>query len=106
MNVRIGTILPVIISALVLMGVAATGFTALQAYHDRQEARAFVELNGISQLLLRSAGQWALERGMTNAALKAPEALAADRRAEIDRLRAASDRASAMRRSACVPFRQ
>jgi methyl-accepting chemotaxis protein len=75
------------------MGVAATGFTALRAYHDRQEAHAFVELNGISQQLLRSAGQWALERGMTNAALYAPEAIAADRRAEIDRVRAASDRA-------------
>jgi len=92
-NVRIGTILPIIISALVLMGVATTGFTAFQAYHERQAALAFVELNGISQMLLRSAGQWALERGMTNAALKAPEALAADRRAEIDRVRTASDRA-------------
>ncbi|WP_024339678.1 methyl-accepting chemotaxis protein [Bradyrhizobium japonicum] len=93
MHARIGTILPLIVSALALMGVAATGFAALGAYRDRQEAHAFVELNAISQQLLHSAGQWALERGMTNAALNAPETITADRRAEIDRIRADSDRA-------------
>ncbi len=62
MHLRIGMILPLIVSALALMGVAATGYTAIGAYHDRQQALAFVELNGISQQLLHSAGQWALER--------------------------------------------
>ncbi|PSO18444.1 chemotaxis protein [Bradyrhizobium sp. MOS003] len=75
------------------MGVAATGYTAIGAYHDRQQALAFVELNGISQQLLHSAGQWALERGMTNAALNAPETIATDHRAEIDGIRAASGHA-------------
>ncbi|WP_375307745.1 methyl-accepting chemotaxis protein [Bradyrhizobium sp. A11] len=93
MHARIGTILPLIVSALALMGVAATGYTAYGAYHDRQEAYAFVELNGISQQLLLSAGQWALERGMSNAALNTPEHVGADRRAEIDRIRAASGQA-------------
>ncbi len=93
MHARIGTILPLIVSALALMGVAAAGYTAYGAYHDRQEAHAFVELNGISQQLLLSAGQWALERGMSNAALNAPEPVGADRRAEIDRIRAASGQA-------------
>ena len=55
------------------MGVASTRYAAIGAYHDRQQALAFVELNGISQQLLHSAGQWALERGMTNAALNAPK---------------------------------
>jgi methyl-accepting chemotaxis protein len=90
---RIGTILPLIVSALALMGVATTSYTAIAAYHDRQQALAFVELNGISQQLLRSAGQWALERGMTNAALNAPEAIASERRAEIDALRVGSGQA-------------
>ncbi len=75
------------------MGVATTSYTAIAAYHDRQQALAFVELNGISQQLLRSAGQWALERGMTNAALNAPEAIASERRAEIDALRVGSGQA-------------
>jgi methyl-accepting chemotaxis protein len=92
-HLRIGTILPLIISALALMGVAATGFTAFQAYHDRQDAVSFVDLNEISRLLLQSAGQWALERGMTNAALKSPEVTPSERRAEIVRLRATSDQA-------------
>ncbi|MGL9620118.1 methyl-accepting chemotaxis protein [Bradyrhizobium sp. U531] len=93
MHFRIGTILPAIISALALMGVAATGYTAIHAYHDREEAATFVGLNGISQSLLRSAGHWAKERGMTNAALNSPELLPADRRSEIDGVRATSDQA-------------
>jgi methyl-accepting chemotaxis protein len=92
-NLRIGTILPAIISALALMGVAATGYTSLQAYRERQEAVAFVDVNGISRLLLQSAGQWAIERGMTNAALNSPQAPSSERRAEIVKLRAESDRA-------------
>ncbi len=105
MHLRIGTILPLIISVLALMGVAATGYTAFHAYHDRQEDQAFLAIDGISQLLLHSAGGWALERGTTNAALKAPEPFAADRRAEIDKLRAASDGAfhEAARRLRTVP---
>ncbi|MGX4772976.1 methyl-accepting chemotaxis protein [Bradyrhizobium guangdongense] len=108
MRVRIGTILPLIVSALALMGVAATAFTAVRAYHSREEAHAFVELNGISQQLLRSAGQWALERGMTNAALNAPETIAEDRRADIGRIRAESDRSfrDAARRLRSLPAMQ
>ena len=93
MKLRIGTILPLIISALVLMGVASAGFTAYHAYANRQQSEAFLRVNQISRLLLNSAGQWALERGLTNAALKSPEALQAERRAEIVKARAASDQA-------------
>ncbi|MBR0701707.1 HAMP domain-containing protein [Bradyrhizobium diazoefficiens] len=75
------------------MGIAATGYTAIHAYHDRKEAAAFVGLNGISQSLLHSAGQWAKERGMTNAALNSPEVIPTDRRSEIDGVRATSDQA-------------
>ena len=57
MNLRISTILPLIISALVVMGVASSGFSAYRAYGTRQKYEAFLEINQISQLLLRSAGQ-------------------------------------------------
>ncbi|WIW48416.1 methyl-accepting chemotaxis protein [Bradyrhizobium sp. 62B] len=93
MHLRIGRVLPAIISVLALMGIAATGYTAIHAYHDREEAAAFVGLNGISQSLLHSAGQWAKERGMTNAALNSPEVIPTDRRSEIDGVRATSDQA-------------
>ena len=88
---RIGAILPTIIAALVLLGTASAGFMAYDAIVKRQEAEAFLKVNRIAGLLLRSAGQWAVERGLTNAALKSAEPLASERRAEIDRARAVAD---------------
>jgi methyl-accepting chemotaxis protein len=91
MNLKIGTILPGIISALVLVGTLSAGVAAWQAFGRRQDAGAFLKVNQVSQLLLRSAGQWAVERGMTNAPLKSPDPLAAGRKAEIDKIRAIAD---------------
>ena len=93
MNFKIGTVLPLIISALVLMGVASVGIAAYDAFGRRQESEAFLKVNQISQLLLRSSGQWAVERGLTNAPLKSPDALADDRRAQIVKTRAGADQA-------------
>jgi methyl-accepting chemotaxis protein len=92
-NFRIGTILPLIISALVLMGVACAGYSAWRAYDERREAQAFLNIDRISQSLLRSAGQWAVERGMTNAALKSPEPASSEARAQILKMRAGADQA-------------
>ncbi|MDH2343731.1 methyl-accepting chemotaxis protein [Bradyrhizobium sp. SSUT77] len=91
--VRIGTILPTIITALVLLGLASAGFVAYQAIVKRQESEAFLKVNRAAQLLLRSAGQWAVERGMTNAALKSADAVTSERRAEIEKARAIADEA-------------
>jgi hypothetical protein len=92
-KLRIGTILPLIISALVVIGVASAGFTAYRAYGNRQQSEAFLRVNQISRLLLRSSGQWAIERGLTNASLKAPEVRSAERREEIVKTRAVADQA-------------
>src|ERR1700716_247333 len=92
-NLRIGALLPLIISALALMAMVSAGFAAYQAFGRRQEAEAFLRVNQISQLLLRSAGQWAIERGLTNTALKSPDALPAERRADIVKRRETADRA-------------
>jgi len=91
--IRIGTILPSIITALVLLGLASAGFIAYQAIIKRQESEAFLKVNRSAQLLLRSAGHWAIERGMTNAALKSPDAVTSERRAEIEKARAIADEA-------------
>jgi methyl-accepting chemotaxis protein len=91
MNLRIGTVLPSIISALVLAGVVSAGLTAYRAFDRRQEAEAFLKVNHVSQLLLRSAGQWAVERGMTNAPLNSPDPLSAQLRAEIEKIRTVAD---------------
>jgi methyl-accepting chemotaxis protein len=104
-NLRIGTVLPLIISVLVLMGVATAGFAAYQAFGRRQDSEAFLKVNQISQLLLQSASQWALERGLTNASLKSPDPIPAERRAEITGKRAAADQAfrEAVQRLRAVP---
>lgn len=93
MQLRIRLVLPLIISALAMMAVASSGFTAYQAFSRREESKAFLKVNHISQLLLRSGGQWAVERGLTNAALKAPEAILAERQTEILKRRQAADQA-------------
>ncbi|MGY4593553.1 methyl-accepting chemotaxis protein [Bradyrhizobium sp. GM22.5] len=92
-HVRIGTILPIIISALVLLGLASAGFIAYEAVLKRRESEAFLKVNAVAQLLLRSAGHWAIERGLTNAVLKSPDVVSAERRAEIAKARATADEA-------------
>lgn len=93
MNFRIGILLPSIISALAVMAVVSAGFAARDAYVRREKSEEFLKVNRISQLLLRSAGQWAVERGLTNGPLKSPDALPAERRAEIVKTRAVADEA-------------
>jgi methyl-accepting chemotaxis protein len=93
MSLKIRTILPLIISALALLLVVSAGLTAYDAIGRRQATQAFLKVNQISQLLLHSAGQWAIERGMTNASLKSSDVLSPERRAEIVKLRASADQA-------------
>jgi methyl-accepting chemotaxis protein len=92
-HVRIGTILPIIISALVLLGLASAGFIAYEAILKRRESEAFLKVNAVAHLLLRSAGHWAIERGLTNAVLKSPDVVSPERRAEIAKARATADEA-------------
>jgi methyl-accepting chemotaxis protein len=93
MNLRIGTVLPLIIAALAMMAVTSAGLSAYDAFGRRQDSEAFLKVNHISQSLLQSAGQWAIERGLTNAPLKSPDVLPAERRALIVKTRAVADQA-------------
>ncbi|GAB1716909.1 MAG: methyl-accepting chemotaxis sensory transducer [Nitrobacter sp.] len=93
MKAKISVILPAIVSALVMIGAVSAGIAAYQAYEQRQKSEAFLEVNHISQLLLQSAGQWAIERGLTNAPLKSPDALPAELRPQIMSTRQKADRA-------------
>ncbi len=105
MNLKIRTVLPLIISALAIMAVASAGLAAYDALGRRQDSESFLKVNQISQLLLRSAGQWAVERGLTNAPLKSPGVLPAERRAQIDKTRVVADQAfrEAAQRLRAVP---
>jgi methyl-accepting chemotaxis protein len=93
MKAKISVTLPAIVSGLVLIGALSAGIAAYQAYEQRQKSEAFLEVNHISQLLLRSAGQWAIERGLTNAPLKSPDALPAELRPKIANARQSADHA-------------
>ncbi|WP_298878554.1 methyl-accepting chemotaxis protein [uncultured Bradyrhizobium sp.] len=92
-RLRIGTVLPAIIAALVVLGVGSAGLIAFEAIGKRREADAFLKTNHAAQLLLQSAGQWAIERGLTNGALKSADPLPSERGAEIDKVRATADAA-------------
>ncbi|WP_247323750.1 methyl-accepting chemotaxis protein, partial [Bradyrhizobium sp. 21] len=85
--------LPIIIAALVMLGLASAGFIAYEAIAKRRESEAFLKVNGVARLLLRSAGHWAIERGLTNAVLKSPDVVSSERRAEIGKARATADEA-------------
>jgi methyl-accepting chemotaxis protein len=93
MSLKIRTVLPLIISSLALLLVVSAGFTAYDAMGRRQDTQAFLKVNQTSQLLLQSAGQWAIERGMTNAPIKSPDTLSPERRVEIIKVRASADQA-------------
>ena len=93
MNLKIRTVLPLIVSALALMAVVAAGLSARTAMLRRWDSEAFLKINQLSQLLLESAGQWAVERGLTNAPLNAPPIVPTERRAEIAKTRVVADKA-------------
>jgi methyl-accepting chemotaxis protein len=89
---QIRFILPAIVSILALLVVAATGKNTYDALQRRSEAVDFVGINEISSLLLTSAGDWAIERGLTSGALATGEPTAESTRANISRHRSTADR--------------
>ncbi|UYO48553.1 HAMP domain-containing protein [Rhodopseudomonas palustris] len=95
MSLKIRVLLPLIVLALAATAMTLAGFEARDAVIRRRQSEAFVEVNRISQLLLKSAGRWALERGLSNAALNAPEPADPERRADIAKARTSGDTAFA-----------
>ncbi|NEW98396.1 hypothetical protein DY467_16585 [Rhodopseudomonas sp. BR0G17] len=95
MSLKIRVLLPLIVLALAATAMTLAGFEARDAVIRRRQSEAFVEVNRISQLLLKSAGRWALERGLSNAALNAPEPTDPERRADIAKARTSGDTAFA-----------
>ena len=72
MTIRIKLIASITGLAILLLGVAA--FQSLAAWNALQAVRHAATVNAISDHLLRAAGHWAAERGMTNAILADPKA--------------------------------
>jgi methyl-accepting chemotaxis protein len=91
MSLNIRVLLPSIVCSLALAAMVFAGVAALDAWLRRQQSAEFLEVNRISRLLLQSAEYWAIERGKTNAAMKAADPIQPAVRAEIDRQRSAGD---------------
>ena len=82
------------ISALLVGSVVVlTAQSALEAWRLMSESRLVETNNRTADLFLDSASNWALERGITNAALASDEPVTADRRAAIEQRREAAGRA-------------
>ena len=87
------TILGGIVGVLALLLIAVTAHQVIDASFDRQLARSVAEGNETSDLLLLAAGQLAAERGMTNAALNAPQPITGEAKAAIQQRRDRADHA-------------
>ncbi|HEV7369460.1 methyl-accepting chemotaxis protein [Arenibaculum sp.] len=91
MAITIKATLYTIVTALAALIVTSTGMSTYDRMNGRRDAAAFLAVNEASDLLIRTAGQWALERGLTTAPLNAAEPASAERRDQIARQRAAAD---------------
>jgi methyl-accepting chemotaxis protein len=70
-----------------------SGRGAIEAKHTYDEAVEAETLEPIMENLLHAANNWAVERGVTNAALNNPEKVSNDARSKIDARRKAADEA-------------
>jgi len=79
-----------------LLGVLVVGFSGVNGYTAYRQYRAhasFMDSDRISESLLKLSADLAIERGLSNAPLHAPDALSADHRREIANVRASADKA-------------
>jgi Nitrate and nitrite sensing len=90
------TVRALLFSIVGILGVLVTGFSGTAAYQALERYRlnsAFIEADRAAELLLKGAADLAIERGLSNAPLHAPDPLAAQYRDEITRVRVDGDRA-------------
>ncbi|MEO3430692.1 methyl-accepting chemotaxis protein [Pelagibius sp. CAU 1746] len=78
---------------LVCIVVALTSGSALDAWRQMSESQLVESNNRTADLFLESASNWAVERGITNAALASPQPLTSERRTAIDQRRRAAEQA-------------
>lgn len=84
-----------VLGVLTLLGLGATGLHAWRGEDDRVSAQAAHAANDTADLLLQAAGNWAVERGLTNVALNEPGEASPASRAAIEQRRHAADDALA-----------
>ncbi len=82
-----------ILAVMVLMVLGFSALNSFTAFGTLQNGKKVEALTKIADLLLTSANNWAVERGVTNAALNRPGAVAGATRSIIDKRRATADQA-------------
>lgn len=90
---KIRTLLPFVILAIVVLTLLSTGFRTYDAWIRRDSAARFQEANSIAEQLLIAAGHLAVERGRSVASLGSPQAASQDKRNEIEARRTLADNA-------------
>jgi hypothetical protein len=97
--------LPTAISLLALLLVAVTGYQVYDALKQRALAEQFVTVNEAASLLLKSTADWAVERGLTNGAMRASVAADDAATATIAAKRESADQAmnDALEQLAAIP---
>jgi len=73
------------------MLVAFAGVGGVHALEDYRANTSFLEANAVEELLLKATSDLAIERGLSNAPLHAPDPLPTEKRADIAGVRAAAD---------------
>lgn len=68
---KIRVVLPGVVAILLLSLVGFSTYTAYTTFQDEQRSEAFIVVNKLSNFLLQSTAEWAVERGRTNKALVA-----------------------------------
>jgi len=97
--------LPTAISLLALLLVAVTGYQVYAALKQRAVAEQFVTVNEAASLMLKSTADWAVERGLTNGAMRAAAPADDAAIAAIAAKRESADKAmaEALERLAVIP---
>jgi methyl-accepting chemotaxis protein len=80
-----------VVGVFILIILAFAGQGIMNANHQLNDAENVENTNTVSDLLLKSAGNWAVERGVTNAALAAPTVVTSETKSKIDARRDAAD---------------
>lgn len=100
--------LPAAISLLALLLVGVTGYQVYAALKERSIAEQFVTVNETASLLLKSTADWAVERGLSNGAMRAAAAADDAAMAAIAAKRESADKAldEALQRLDAIPEMQ
>ena len=89
--VTIRVLLPAVTTVLAARLLVVAGLQTYEAWQEKAEDGHFLDVNRAEEILLKAAGNFAIERAVTNAPLNSPEAATPDRRQAIARQRSVAD---------------